>query len=475
MTDTTNSTRPNIILLSVDCWRGDHIGLQQGSACATPNIDNFASNGTWFSDSYTCGGWTKIAMTALFSSTYSSQYNFAQGRLDEQRPLLAEALQEAGYKTIGVTSNPVCGAAQGFHRGFDHFADIRPTIETSLADRIFSFRGSWRLLKNRLLRRFLSFIRLHPTPPQPACSADEVIEHGLPWLAQDHDAPLFLWLHFMDLLWPYQSRHRPLTTEEKEQVWKDRLHWGNQRRRKGRHNPGQIRADRWKSLYREEVEQMDQCFGRLFDALYGMRGWESTHVVLTSDHGEEFFEHGTWAHSWNQLHKEGAHVPLIIRQAGTGQPTEITTPTSHLDIAPTILDLAGIEKPEAMQGQSLIGRLKGEQCSDEAPVYSEMHGHGGSTLYRLSITYDGYRYIYDGDRDCCYLFELATDPDERHDLYNKDGIVSRRFDRLRLSHVSKGVVNILKSGEGVVGEDILYDLDADPKVVERLRALGYLD
>lgn len=475
MTDNSHSKHPNIVLLSVDCWRGDHVGLQDGSLAKTPNINKFASKGTWFSNTYTCGGWTKIAMTALFSSTYSSQYNFSQGKMDEERPLIAETLKAEGYKTIGVTSNLVCGTSHGFERGFDHFTDMRPVIKLSLADRIFAIRGSGRLLKIRMVRRLLSLVDMHPNPPRPACNADEVIEIGLPWLQQEQDQPFFLWLHFMDLHWPYQARQRPKTSDEEEAVWIDRFRWRKLRHLHGKFDPGQERADRWKQLYREELEQMDLSFARLFDALYGMKDWQNTHVILTSDHGEEFFEHGTWAHSWNQLHKEGAHVPLIIRRAENHQSTEIESTISHLDIAPTILDLAGVDKPKAMQGHSLIDQLDGSTDANPRPVYSEMHGHRDSTKYRLSIIHDGFRYIYDGDRDCCHLFELSKDPEERRDIYHKDDAVSRQFDKMRLSHVSKGVLNILKSDDAVVGEDILYDLDADPKVIERLRALGYLD
>lgn len=475
MTDKGQSKRPNIVLLSVDCWRGDHIGLHDSAIAKTPHIDRFASQGTWFSNHYTCGGWTKIAMTALLSSTYSSQYNFSQGKVDEERPFLTDALKEAGYKTIGITSNPVCGSLHGFDRNFDHFTDIRPVIKVSLADRFFAIRGSGHLLRRRIVRRFLNLIGMHPNPPRPTCNADEVIEYGLPWLSGEHDQPFFLWLHFMDLHWPYQARQRPQTGDEKEAVWRDRFLWRTVRRRKGMFDPGQKRSDRWKQLYREEMEQMDLCFGRLFDALYDMKDWENTHVILTSDHGEELFEHGTWAHSWNQLHKEGAHVPLIVRKAGKDQPPEVTSTVSQLDIAPTILGLAGLSKPEAMDGHSLMEHLDGQTDVEPRPVYSEMHGHRDSILYRLSIIHDGYKYIYDGDRDCCHLFELAKDPEERIDIYHKDDTVSRRFDGLRLSHVAKGVLNILKSDDPVVGEDILYDLDADPKVIERLRALGYLD
>lgn len=466
--------QPNIILLTVDCWRGDHVGMKSGSMAATPAIDQLAMEGTYFSDAYTCGGWTKIAMTALLSSTYSSQFGFAAGKIDEQRPMLAESLQEQGYETAAFSTNMVCGSAQGFDRGFDHFADLRPDLGTSRADRLLKIRGVPRLAMHRPVRRGLSMLGFPLEPHYPTVSADGVVAEALEWLERAPDKPYFLWLHFMDLHWPYKAAQRRKDWAEKDEMWIDRVEWRKLRNHRGRYHPGDALVNRWKELYQEEAEAFDQSLSPFLDALRRRDDWNNTHIAMTGDHGEEFYEHGTWGHSWNQLHREGANVPLIIRTAGSSAHRTIEHPVSHLDIAPTLLDLAGVSQPQAMLGQSLADEMLGNATTPR-PVATEMHGHRSSTGYRLAITFNGYRYIYDGDRDRCFLFALETDPDETKNMYSKGEPVSLSFDAIRLAHVSTGLLDILKTGLPAIGQDILYDLDADPKVIERLRALGYLD
>jgi arylsulfatase A-like enzyme len=252
-------------------------------------------------------------------------------------------------------------------------------------------------------------------------------------------------------------------------MWQDRQHWKKFKKLQGRHYPGDERAKRWHQLYSEETQTLDNELGRLFDSLSQRSDWQDTALCLTSDHGEEFYEHGTWAHSWNQLHREGTHVPLILKTPGQTNENTITKPISQLDIAPTLLTLAGIEPPIEMLGQDLLG------AHQAAPIVSEMHGHSGSHGYRLSIKLNGYHYIYDGDNNSCSLYSLSESGDPTENCYSKQCSTSNQFDKLRLQHVSKGALDMLK-GKVIIGEDeISYDLDDDPAVIERLRALGYMD
>ena len=465
-------TNRNIIMLTVDCWRGDHVGVNGNSEVSTPNIDRMASQGMYFSDAHTSGGWTKIAMTSLFSSTRSSQYDMSVGRIHQDRPLLAKSLQDAGYETAGMTTNLVCGTPHGFDQGFDHFEDVRPSIKTSLNDRLLAIRGMKRLSNKRLFRKFMASIGLAFEPVYPTIDAEELVDHAIEWLRKPHEGPYFLWLHFMDLHWPYKSSLRNRDFAEKDEMWVDRKEWTKLRKTRGHYRPDDQRVARWDKLYKEEVQMLDCALGRLFDNLRGRDDWHNSDLILTGDHGEEFYEHGTWGHSWNQLHGEGTHVPLIVRLSGQDKASEIGRPTGHIDIAPTILDRAGVSAPDEMLGESLC---KPNDELAERPVLVEMHGHGNSIGYRLAIIYQGYKYIYDGDHDACFIFDLKADPGAMSNIYKKGDTLSLQFDKMRLAHVSKNVLHHLKAGLPVIGEDTVYDLDADPKVVERLRALGYLD
>lgn len=467
----------NILLITVDCWRGDHIGIDSLSSIQTPQLKEFAKECHYFPQTYTCGGWTKIAMTALFSSTYASMYGFARGKLSDERPLLAEVLSANGYETAGFSTNPVCGSQQGFSKGFQTFEDLAPKKSKAWFD-ISKLRGFGRLSRSTLWHRIARKFGIATQPAYPSMTAEQVVTRAQQWLEErSHpEKPYFLWLHLMDLHWPYQSSLRASSAFESKEMWVDRYQWRKVKVTQGRYFPGESRAKRWKKIYAEETEQLDKALGLLIKGLKARDDWQQTAVCITADHGEEFYEHGSWAHSWNQLHSEGLKVPLLIRTPGQLESQQNGQITSHLDIAPTLLKLAGITKPEKMLGEHLP--IDGSQCiSDQRPVYSEMLGHKNSYKYRLTILYEDYKYLYDGDRNLAELYDLTKDPEARKNIYKdpSDGAKARNFDRLRLAHISKGALNTLNSGTDLGADDIYYDLEDDPAIVERMRALGYMD
>jgi arylsulfatase len=457
--------KPNIVLVTIDCWRGDHIGVSKDARANTPNLDAIAAESHVFSDAYTCGGWTKIAMTALFSSTFASMHGYSRGKLNPERPILAEELANNGYDTAGFSTNLVCGRMTGFDRGFKTFADIRPAN-----DKILNLKRK-KLFENLaahpICGSLLSKLLPSAKPFYPTTDDNELVDIGLDWLAEKSTEPYFLWLHFMDLHWPYRSSQREVNPQEFIQMWQDRQHWHKVRRTQGKYYPGDKIAQRWQQLYAEETETLDKALGRLFTALKKRTDWQNTALCVTSDHGEEFYEHGTWAHSWNQLNHEGIHVPLILKTPGQKKPAEITRPVSQLDIAPTLLNIASVDVPKKMLGTDLLS------ASKKDPVYCEMFGHAGSYRYRLSIRHDGYYYLYDGDNGICALY--SSEDETTRNIYSTECAISRRFDKLRLAHIAKGALDMLKE-QVVIGEDeFSYNLDDDPAVIERLRALGYME
>ena len=458
--------KPNIVLITVDCWRGDHVGVAPNARANTPNIDKLAAQSNYYSDAHSSGGWTKIAMTSLFRYTHSSMYGFTQGKLNPERPNLAVELNAKGYNTAGFTTNLVCGRSGGFDQGFNSFIEPRPVASRGL--RLNRRNKFQRLAAHPTFGPILSNFAPITNPFYPTTDADDLVTKAIEWLQEEHTQPYFLWLHFMDLHWPYRSSARPSSAQEFTQMWQDRVHWQQVKKSRGEYYPGDERAKRWQQLYAEETQTLDAALGRLFDSLKARSDWQDTALCLTSDHGEEFYEHGTWAHSWNQLNHEGTHAPLILKTPGQSSSNTVTKPVSQLDIAPTLLSLAGAEAPSEMLGQNLLN-------SEERPVFSEMHGHSDSHLYRLSIRHDGYHYIYDGDSNRCLLYSLTAPADNMENLYSLQCPTSNRFDKMRLKHISAGVLDMLK-GKVVIGEDeISYDLDDDPAVIERLRALGYMD
>jgi arylsulfatase A-like enzyme len=471
---------PNIILITIDCWRGDHFGVKSGQPSPTPTLDTLSEECARFTKAFTCGGWTRPSMMAMFTSEYASHHHGGSLRgLSPALPVLSELLQQRGYTTAGFTANPVCGKNGNFDRGFDSFHDLKTDNRQSLRwNKLRKIRGFTRLSTQILSREFahklLHTVGLHIDLYELSASAKLLTQTVLSWLKESPPSPFFVWVHYIDLHWPYRLTRRPKTPAVLAQAWRDRQLYRNVVDSRGHFNPGPLAGTRWKEQYREELMTVDAYIDLLLNFLKTKGVWDETAVIVTSDHGEEFYEHGTWAHSWNQLYDEGVHIPLLIRIP------EITTPqifdhlVCTLDITPTLLDVAGVKKPETMKGISVLPLIRHDvQPSslklEDRVIAMEMFGHRNSHKFRLSVRNNSHSYLYDIEtplRNQC--FELSGDTHQKHNIYHKGTPLSRQFDELRFNHMAPIIPQLLETKEGDTFEDL------DREVAERLRELGYL-
>ena len=422
-------------------------------------------------------------MTALMSSAYASMHGGSDIALaTPARRTLAECLLEKGYWTGGFTANPLCGSAAGFHRGFGTYRDARR--ELSLPPEA---PTDWKSEWPRLLE-----MGIPPRDTRTYVDAHELTDLGLQWLSnRSPDGPYFLWLHYLDPHWPCQMAARPSTPEELRDAWQDidvfrNRVWPS----RGTFDPGEEARLRWARRYRECLTTTDVEIGRLLGELRIRPDWDRTIIAVTGDHGEELFERGTWHHSWNQLHREGIHVPLIVRVPGI-RPLSLSEPVGLLDLAPTLLDFAGITPPSMMMGKSLRSTMEGRPHAS-GPVFTEMMGHEDSAAYRLAIRDGEWKYIYDfEDPHNSKLFRISEDPDERLNMRDRCASVLRRFEQMRLAHVTLGLTSLMQrlrpSPEGtaagmagirraelrVPSPDDL-EIAGDGIMREQLEALGYL-
>jgi arylsulfatase A-like enzyme len=236
-----------------------------------------------------------------------------------------------------------------------------------------------------------------------------------------------------------------------------------------------VRA-RYLARYRAALTNTDAEIGRLMERLQSRPDWNRTILAITGDHGEEFYERGTWHHSWNQLHREGVHVPLIIRIPGVGR-QEIATPVGHLDVAPTILDFVDIPKPQAMRGMSLRPLIEGSDTSART-IVTEMFGHRGSCAYRLALRDEDWKYIYDLENPHdSKLYNLSCDPGELNNLRDTEPEMFRRFERMRLAHVVLGLTKFMTPSGPNAGhrtDGVKIKPGESDLLQEQLAALGYL-
>ena len=406
---------PNVVVISIDTLRADH-SASVGVDLSTPTLDRIAAEGAVFTHAYSPAPWTLPSIASLLSGLRPSRHGagaITNGRDPLARSALAgtiwtlpQAFRAAGYRTQAIVTNPYLSRAFGLDGGFGGYVNLTISSEFLLAGR----ETTW----IRLLEWAVPEVWVRDR-------GSDVSRVASRWLAGNANAgPFFLWLHYVDPHPPYGAgtRHKsfrgdsllastanasaPVMTSSPDVA---------------RLRSGEIRlSDEEKAavrrLYRDEVEALDRALARLFDALDEHGIAERTMVVIVSDHGEEFWEHGGVEHG-HSLYDEILHVPFLVRfpnvvPAGL----RISEPVSTLDAAPTIADLIGLDRPGDLDGMSLESTLRGMEAPPSRLLSAEnlLFAEERTSLQRGATKYirwtNGKEEVYD----------LASDPHELRDL-----------------------------------------------------------
>lgn len=414
--------RFNVVLISIDTLRADRLGSYGYERRPTsPHLDALARRMVRFEWAIAQAPWTRPSHLALFSGRYPVPRNGV-----DLRPI-SETLWHEGYRTLAITGGGQVDSRFGFDRGFESY-------------------------------RMADWLRV----PDTVLTAVE----------DSGDAPFFLFLHTFEVHEPYTDRRfvggmptgrvgaeftksfvqttRPaLTGEEKELA---------------------------SALYDGDIAFADQQLGAFFDAAE-RAGWlDDTVFVLTSDHGEQFWEHGSWGHG-QSLYDHQLHVPLLVhlppalaaaRNLTVGAGAVISDQVQLVDLAPTLLDLVGVPSPGPMDGRSLLALLEGRglpagEAFAEGTNIRETERRGLRTP-RFKFIHSIPRGAHDPALERFELFDLRDDPGERRDLAARHpDVVAGLVEKVRL--LSRGASTEFE-GEVPVG--------TDPELVEELAALGYI-
>ena len=470
------TSAPNLLLVTVDCLRADHVGFHGYGRPTTPVLDRLAADAWRFERAIPAG----IPTYYSFPAIQAGRPPLAHGRdvvgLAPGEPTLATTLRDAGYRTAAFTAgNPYLTRRDGYDQGFDTFVDFLTgeiTPQDLLASEPSTHGGARRRLESTLMglarpvpwaRKALDELRFQvwtrrrrrEEPPWVVLrrypSADEVAARSLAWLKSlDGSRPFFLWLHFMDPHHPYYpppEAHELLGTEV---VSSGRAHnlnalWCRDDVSVRRHR--RIRQQ-VVDLYDAGVRWVDHQLGRVVEALEELGAWDRTLFAFTGDHGEEFLERGGRYHSPFHLHRELNHVPLVIREPGGGSGTTLAEPTALTDLPPTLLGRLGIDTPETFVG---MDRLAANGSTDDANdldgvvVTEVVEGRrnpwqpGDESGHRLMAAEIGSHklvaHLASGEQK---LFDLAADPDERHPLADSEAPEIRaRLNRALLAHLRR--------------------------------------
>ncbi|MDH5715084.1 MAG: sulfatase [Candidatus Aminicenantes bacterium] len=440
----------NVILIILDTLRADALGCYGYWRQTSPNIDKLVEDPhtVLFENAFSTAPWTFPAHKSLFTSRHLNlNLHYGEGRLFDRETTLAEVLHKAGYNTIGVTGGIWLSHKLGMAQGFDSYYES-DRVPRAKIDEIYEKVADW---LDR--RRANSFFLLFHTYETHVTYIRTTFARGL----ERGRIPPALAEKFNDSSEEIKRLIYTATEEEKRYI---------------------------RALYDGSVLEADRYVQKLLDKLSSLNLLKNTVIIITSDHGEEFWEHHPLGAMHGQsLYQEMLHIPLIIYLPHIKLPQKvIKTPVSLIDFFPTIIDLAGVKDfdKKRIMGVSLLPLIKGESDYDNYPLFAEVKDKIMMDSRLQAIIMEGHKYILslDEEKEVSFkrlkieiedeeLFDLTSDRGERKNLIEqKNELVERLREALqRFIEKKKGLLFPPKEEENIM-------LDEDLK--RRLKALGYL-
>ncbi len=390
---------PNVLLIVLDTVRARNLGLYGYARDTTPELGRIARSGARFDLAFAPASWTGPTHGSLFTGHYARELSIGWKRpLDATQPTLAEVLRARGYDTAGFVANTYgCTTERGLARGFTEYHDY-PNSWPELVRSAAAVRKIADMLWVRKLTGNYELIARQ--------DAASINRHFLGWLDQRRDGPFFAFLNYFDAHDPYLPPE-PFETEfgdrPRRNPWIVKRPWDLKN-----WTPDDMRAE--VDAYDGAIAYMDRQLGALMAELDRRGLATNTLVIVTSDHGEEFREHGRVGHG-HSLYRELLNVPLVLRFPGrVPAGADVREPVSLRDVPATILDLIGAGGPPLLPGRSLSARWTGGDVpAGVDPVLSDLDG-GAYSLVSGAFHYVRWR---DRGED---LFDLHTDLDEQHSL-----------------------------------------------------------
>ncbi len=329
------SPGPNVVLVTVDTLRADALGCYGYPRPTSPFLDSLAAAGSRFDDPVSPAAWTKPStatiLTGLYPSRHGALYHGSSLMVPDGGKTLAESFQAAGFVTAGFVSNPNVKKIFAFDRGFDEFFDSPVEDTLSLA-----------ALRDSFVGRILKELTRYQFNWKYENDVREMNRHVFSWLQQNHGQRFFLYLHYID---PHEPYSPPAAYEKEFAGDHPGIPLFNERKRKvGR------------DLYDGEIRYTDEGLKELVAEFQRLGVWENTIFVLTSDHGEEFFEHGALGHGFS-LYQEVVRVPLLAHGPGVAKGRVVEGPVQIVDLAATVLDLAGTGIDTLGDGRSFAASM----------------------------------------------------------------------------------------------------------------------
>jgi choline-sulfatase len=466
LTTPAKKTRPNILIYTIDTLRADHSSLYGYARNTTPFLKKLGASGVVFEDCQAQSTWTKTSIASLMTSLYSFTHGIVSDAdtIPSGASTLAEQLRAAGYVTASIVSSPFVGRATGLERGFDYLLEY-PVVARQVNPQ--TDRGTDSAALNKVV---------------------------FPWLDLHHDEPFFLYAHATDPHAPYEPPppFEALFANPADTATFNREYSGFRTnhengggvvispgicRKAGIDSDSFIRqaADR----YDGEISHNDHSLELLVSKLKQLGVLENTLIIVVSDHGEEFWDHGWTAHG-HTVYQELTHTLLLMwNPALFPTPRRIREPVQLIDVMPTVLDLLGLKTPPVVEGQSLAPLTRGHIFKRRGLVvasrFAAVRKEGlvpENAVDDFAIMDARWKFIYRNKAAKAgvkkvELYDRVADRCERHDISAQhpaevEGMVSTLSQWIESQNKVRSII-------GHAGRSQL-----DEQTLERLRSLGYL-
>ena len=436
----------NVLFLVVDTLRADHLPMYGYETGGTPNLDRFAEDAIRFDQAFANSSWTRPSFASILTGRLPSSHGVMakSDALPDAVTTLPEALKAEGYATAGYATNFNVAPYFNFHQGFDEYVFLEPDFVLGADD------ASAKLLLMQFIRQRIEKMRAvqGEVLPGTAYQDAETVNGALTgWIDGQPSAPWLLFAGYMDPHDPYFAHPYD----------------GSGYARAAHQHPDPSEAPALSALYDGEISYWDAELGKLLADLRERGLYEDLTIIVTSDHGEEFNEHGGFWHG-TTLYDEQVRVPLLVKLPQSRRAdTVVRHWVQSIDLMPTVLKLLDVPVPEGVQGGDLFTGtdVVYAEESHEGNVLESVRELDGTDEYKLiTANRDNPRGL-----ETLELYRVDLDPAER------ENIAGTSPDEVRMATKALLEQRALAQKDAVAADSV--ELDED--VAAHLEAIGYIE
>jgi arylsulfatase A-like enzyme len=444
--DDAQASKGNILVIVIDTLRADHLPAYGYESGHTPNLDRFADDAIRFDQAFTNSSWTRPSFASILTGRLPSSHGVMakSDALPDALTTLPEALKAKGYATGGYATNFNVAPYFNFHQGFDSYVFLEPEFVLGADD------ASAKLLLMQFVRQRIEKLRaargdvLPGTAYQDAATVNAAVTG---WIDAQPSAPWFLFVGYMDPHDPYFAHPYD----------------GSGYARAAHQHPDPSEAPALTKLYDGEISYWDAEFGKLVEQLEERGLYEDMTIVVTSDHGEEFNEHGGFWHG-TTLYDEQVRVPLFVKLPQSRRGGSVVRHwVQSIDLMPTVLKLAEVEVPEGVQGGDFfVGTdvVYAEESHEGNVLESVRHLEGTDEHKLITANQGNPRGLQPVE-----LYRVDLDPGEQEDLAGSSPEQVRAATKALLEQRARA------QQDAVAADSVALDED----VAAHLEAIGYME